>query len=175
MKKFHAITASVVGAVAIAASIAGIAQGAAPPGAPPPGGGLVILDFKPAFDDQMTLLLQPRHIKLFYAGQQRNWPLAAFQLSELYNAVRRIGQSIPNYRTYNVDDAVAAIFTPKVMAMDKAIKSQDPAQFTRAYRELTQSCNDCHVAMDHGFLVMKVPDAAAASNFVDQDFAPPRN
>ena len=136
----------------------------------PAGGGLTILNFRPAFDDQMTMLVQPRHIKLWAAGQQKNWQLAAFELNELRGALRRIGQSIPMYRTYNVDNAVASIFTPKVQAMDAAIKASDPAQFTKAYEDLTGACNQCHQGMEHPFLVIKVPDANALSPFVDQDF-----
>jgi hypothetical protein len=36
------------------------------------GAGLQILDFKPAFDDLMTMLVQPRHTKLWLAAQQQN-------------------------------------------------------------------------------------------------------
>jgi hypothetical protein len=39
--------------------------------------GLTILDFRPAMDDLMTMLVQPRHIKLYYAAQAKNWTLAA--------------------------------------------------------------------------------------------------
>jgi hypothetical protein len=135
------------------------------------GGGLVILDFKPAFDDLMTMLVQPRHIKLYAAGQQKNWELAAFEFNELKQSLRRIGQTIPNYRTYKVDNSVASFFTPAADAMDAAIKAKDAAQFTKAYGEMTNACNSCHQGMEHPFLVIKVPDASAAT-YADQDFAP---
>jgi hypothetical protein len=53
--------------------------------------GLVILDFKPAMDDLMTMLVQPRHMKLYYAGQAKNWTLAGFQVNELRGALARSG------------------------------------------------------------------------------------
>ena len=87
---------------------------AAAPGAPPAGGVLQILEFKPAMDDLMTMLIQPRHIKLYLAGQQRNWTLAAFQLNEMTSALRRIGQTIPKYRNFSVDATVGSIFVPKI-------------------------------------------------------------
>jgi hypothetical protein len=81
-RRIRAVAAAAI--LASCASVIAVAQspppapneGAAP--APRPGGGLVILDFKPAMDDLMTMLIQPRHIKLYYAGQAKNWTLAAF-------------------------------------------------------------------------------------------------
>ncbi len=87
--------------------------------------GLVILDFKPAMDDLMTMLVQPRHIRLYYAGQAQNWRLAAFQVNELRGALARIGRTIPNYRNINVDTAVAAIFAEKLKAVEAAVKAAD--------------------------------------------------
>ena len=155
------------GSFALTASA--IAVAAAAPAPTPAGGGLQILDFKPAMDDLMTMLIQPRHIKLYYAGQQKNWTLAAFELNELGTALRRIGQTIPKYRNFSVDATVASIFAPKLQAMDAAIKSGNQAQFTAAYGELTEACNTCHQGLEHPFLVIKVPDAA---NYPDQDYRP---
>jgi len=169
MKHRHAAMLLLAGSV-VAASLA--VSAGAPAAAGQAGGGLVILDFKPAFDDLMTMLVQPRHIKLYAAGQQKNWQLAAFQLNEMKQSLRRIGQTIPNYRTYKVDSSVASFFTPAADAMDAAIKAGDAAQFTKAYGELTNACNACHQGMEHAFLVIKVPDAGAAAAFADQDFAP---
>jgi hypothetical protein len=177
MNKRHVAAAMIAGALAVSASILAVAQNAAPapgnatPAAPAarPGGGLVILDFKPAMDDLMTMLVQPRHIKLHFAGQAKNWTLAAFQLNELRASLARIGRTIPTYRNIGVDTAVATIFADKIKAVDAAIKASDLAQFTAAYGEMTAACNACHAAMEHPFLVMKVPDAL---NYPDQEFRP---
>ena len=96
MKNRHVLGLLLAGSVSLAASVVAVATAApapAAPGAPPAGGGLQILEFKPAMDDLMTMLIQPRHIKLYLAGQQRNWTLAAFELNELSSALRRIGQT----------------------------------------------------------------------------------
>jgi hypothetical protein len=178
MKNRHVAAAMLVGALAFSVSIAAVAQNSAPaagdaaPAAAPaarPGGGLVILDFKPAMDDLMTMLVQPRHIKLYYAGQAKNWTLAGFQLNELRASLARIGRTIPTYRNIGVDTAVASIFTDRLKAVDAAIKAGDLGQFTAAYGEMTAACNACHAGMEHPFLVMKVPDAP---NYPDQEFRP---
>jgi len=117
----------------------------------------------------MTMLVQPRHMKLYYAGQAKNWQLAAFQINELRGALARIGRTIPNYRNINVDTAVASIFADKLKAVDAAVKAADLAQFNAAYVEMTAACNDCHKSMEHAFLVIKIPESG---NFPDQEFRP---
>ena len=173
MKNSRVAAISLAGVLALCASIMAVAQNAAPApetAAPAPARpGLVILDFKPAMDDLMTMLIQPRHIRLYYAGQAKNWRLAAFQVNELRGALARIGRTIPNYRNISVDTAVASIFADKLKAVDAAVKAADSAQFTAAYGEMTSACNDCHKGMEHPFLVIKVPDAG---NFPDQEFRP---
>ncbi len=154
---------------ALSAPFAGKAQTTTPnaPAPAAPGGGLVILDFKPAMDDLMTMLIQPRHIKLYYAGMAKNWKLAGFELDELRAALARIGRTIPTYRKMGVDMTVASIFTERLQTVDAAIKSGDDKKFSAAYIDMTTACNECHVAMEHPFLVIKTPEAP---NYPDQDF-----
>jgi hypothetical protein len=173
MKKHHVVATSLAGVLACSASVLAVAQNTGPTpeaAAPAPARpGLVILDFKPAMDDLMTMLVQPRHMKLYYAGQAKNWQLAAFQINELRGALARIGRTIPNYRNINVDTAVASIFADKLKAVDAAVKAADLTRFNAAYGEMTAACNDCHKGMEHAFLVIKVPDSG---NFPDQEFRP---
>src|SRR5271168_1460513 len=160
------------GALALSASLIAVAQNAEPPrgdAAAAARPGLTILEFKPAMDDLMTMLVQPRHLKLYFAGQAKNWTLAAFQLNELRASLARIGRTIPTYRNIGVDTAVASIFADKAKAVDAAIKAGDLGQFTAAYGAMTTACNACHTGMEHPFLVMKVPDAL---NYPDQEFRP---
>lgn len=137
---------------------------------PPPSTGEQALQF--GFDDLMTLLVQPRHIKLYYAGTQRNWELAAAESRDLRAAFARIGQSIPRYLNNGVDDAVASIIEPKMQALDAAIAAADSKQFAARYIELTAACNACHAYMEHPFIVVKVPQSAAQSIYPTQDFRP---
>jgi hypothetical protein len=176
MKNRHVIAGLLSGSFALAASAIAIATAApapAPaPAAAPAGGGLQILDFKPAFDDLMTMLVQPRHTKLWLAAQQKNWQLAGFELNEMGGALKRVGATVPKYRNISVDATVGSIFAPKIQAVAGAIGAQNIAQFNTAYAELTNACNLCHEALEHPFLVIKVPDASAANAFPDQDFRP---
>ena len=129
-------------------------------------------DFAPGFDDLMTMLVQPRHIKLYYAGTAKNWELAAAESRDLRSSFDRIAQGIPNYESFEVKRALAAFITPKIGALDAAIAAADAKKFSDAYNQLTTGCNDCHTYMEHPFLVIKVPAGSADAAHPDQDFKP---
>ena len=139
VRHFAAIT---LGSLTLSASIMAAAQNAPPAQVGGP-------EFKPALDNLMTMLVQPRHIKLYYAGQAKNWRLAGFELNELRGALARVGRTIPTYRKIAVDTAVASIFADTIKSVDAAIKAADPAKFATAYGEMTAACNSCHAGMEH--------------------------
>jgi DNA-binding MurR/RpiR family transcriptional regulator len=113
--------------------------------------------------------VQPRHIKLYYAGQAKNWRLAALELNELRGALVRVGRTIPIYRNISVHTAVASIFADTIKSVDAAIKAADPVQFSTAYSELMAASNTCYAGLEHPFVVIKVP---GAPNYPDQEFWP---
>jgi hypothetical protein len=123
-------------------------------------------DYHPSFGDLMTFAVQPRHIKLGIAGKARNWDYAAYESSELRNAFGRIGRTIPVYRKQALTDLFASAILPSMDRLDAAIKAKDAKGFDEAYREVTASCNTCHTALEHGFVVIHEP---AASPYADQD------
>lgn len=129
-----------------------------------------VLEFKPGLDDLMTMLVQPRHIKLSYAASAQNWELAAFQAKELRSAFRRTGATIPKYRNLGMDATVNSMLSPSLKAVDAAIAAKDSKQFAKAYGDLTNACNACHHVMEYPFLVVKVPSSTADSVYPDQDF-----
>jgi hypothetical protein len=129
-------------------------------------------EFKPGFDDLMTMLIQPRHIKLYYAGTQKNWELAAAQARDLRLAFDRIAQTIPKYMGLGVDETLKSIMVPKLKAMDAAIAAAEPKLFAKAYDEMTAACNGCHSYMEHPFHVIIVPGSSRTGTYGDQDFNP---
>ena len=64
--------------------------------------------------------------------------------------------------------ALQTFINPKIQSLDAAIKAGDTKQFVKEYADLTAACNSCHTYMEHPFLVIKKPDAAAGSAYVDQ-------
>jgi hypothetical protein len=172
MKTRQFVMVLLAGSFSFAGLSAAFGQNNPPAPAAPAGAGLQVLDFRPGFDDLMTMLVQPRHIKLYYAAMEKNWELAAFESNELRASFRRSGQTIPVYRTQDVPKAVAAMLTPVLDRVDKAIAAKDTALFMKEYEALTDACNACHSTMEHAFLIMRVPEANDNSRYPDQDFKP---
>jgi hypothetical protein len=147
-------------ALAAGLAVSALAQAPAPaPAGPQP-------DYHPSFGDLMTMAVQPRHIKLGIAGKARNWEYAAYEASELRNAFGRIGRTIPTYRKQTLSDMFAENILPSMDKLDAAIKAKDGAAFDGAYKDVTASCNNCHGALEHGFVVIREP---ATSPYADQN------
>jgi len=123
-------------------------------------------DYHPSLADLMTMAVQPRHIKTGIAGKARNWDYAAYEAHELRNAFNRIGRTIPTFDKQSTPDLFAAGIMPAMDKLDAAIKAKDGTAFDAAYREVTTSCNACHMALNHANIVIQEP---AASPYADQN------
>lgn len=118
-------------------------------------------------DDLMTLLVQPRHVKLYYAGTQKNWELAAAEASNLRGAMLGIAKTIGIYTSLGVRDASASLFEPALTSLDAAIATADSRRFASAYKDVTAACNACHVYKEHSYILVNVPERGAQSNYAD--------
>jgi hypothetical protein len=152
------------GIAAIALTCALLAVPARSADAPPPA---AVPDYHPSLADLMTMGVQSRHIKLGLAGKERNWAYVTYESSELRNAFTRVARTIPVYRQIKLADMFAAGVIPTLDELDAAIKAKDPAKFDAAYGKLTESCDTCHVALEHAYVVIRAPQA---SPYPDQDF-----
>ena len=114
---------------------------------------------------EIMLAKQWRHIKLWFAGKQRNWNLAAYELAQIKAS---LAQAATLYSDIPVSDVL--ILGSPIQSIDKAIQSKDSAGFVKAFNELTAGCNACHRNMGREFIEIKVP---AESPFSNQLFAPP--
>lgn len=107
---------------------------------------------------------QLRHIKLWYAGAQKNWPLAQYELGQ-------IKESFQDAMTYYPGIPASDMSTMEKPAsrMAAAITAKNSGEFAAGYNQLTDACNACHKAQGYGFILVKVPNA---SPFSDQVFPP---
>jgi hypothetical protein len=149
------------GTITLAALDPGSAQTSAAPKAAVPQA------YLPSLSDLMTTTIQPRHIKLGLAGQEKNWPHAAYELGNLKGAFGRAGHAWPIYRTTNMAELIEATIKAPMDDVAAAIKAADAGKFNAAYQELTETCNACHQSTDHGLIVIRIPKA---SPYPDQDF-----
>jgi hypothetical protein len=146
---------------------------AAKPAAAQPAAAYQDQGFAPGFDDLMTMLVQPRHIRLYYAGAAKNWELAAAESRDLRASFGRIAQTTPKYEGDDVSLSMGNFMVPKLDALDAAIAVADSEKFAAAYKGVTQACNECHTYMEHPYLVIQNPNAAAADRaHSDQKFNP---
>ena len=105
---------------------------------------------------------QIRHIKLWFAGDAGNWPLADYEIDQLKDGFDDVNEQLGG-------DTVEKAVAGPISALEKAVEAKDRAAFIRAYDQLTAGCNSCHRALDHGFIVIRRP---ASRPYGDQSFAP---
>ena len=157
----------VVGAIAIAAAailVVGFATTrsvAAGPEAPPSPQATAYL---PSISDLMIATIQPRHERLWRAGQIGNWEFAAYELHNLHGAFGRIGQAHPVTQNISLPEMIGSVTEQPFKELGSAIQSKDATTFTKAYANLSDACNSCHQALNHGAVEIVVPSRASASD-----------
>jgi hypothetical protein len=125
--------------------------------------------YLPSISDFMLATIQPRHVRLWIAAQNSNWPFAAYELGNLKGAFERLGRAHPRDHEISLQDIIATVTAQPFEDLHKAVEAKDTAAFGKAYGDLTSACNACHQGMNHGVVVIRVPTNSSIS---DQDFAP---
>ncbi|WP_086476985.1 hypothetical protein [Arenibacter amylolyticus] len=123
--------------------------------------------YKPGFGDFMGSI-QTHHAKLWFAAQNHNWQLADFEVHEIEEAI----EGILNFQADREETKMIGMLEPALDSIEKAIEKKDIDLFNRSYKQLTISCNQCHLAVDMGYNVVKVPEFSPFSN---QEFKPMDN
>jgi mono/diheme cytochrome c family protein len=108
-------------------------------------------------------------VKLWYSGAAENWPLAGFYLHELEELAEELREQQLVEEGHEITPLLDAMLLPQIGVLEGAVEAEDPAGFRRAYEALVASCNACHQATEHGFLVMAVPEGPPPPG---QNFAP---
>jgi hypothetical protein len=153
----------VAAALAASAALLPLAVGAQAPSdeAPPP--------YRPSLADLMSSTVQPRHIKLAFAGREKNWAFAAYEVKQLGDAFDKLSVQWPQWRRQPIVELVETMIRDPLFELDNAVKNQNMAQYIVAYAHLTEACNACHQAALQVPVVIVDPKE---SSFPDQDFKP---
>ena len=120
---------------------------------------------------EIMSLQQMRHLKLWFAGQAKNWPLADYELDELEEGFDDVTKFFPVKDDMQIAQMVASTVRPTLPEMKSAIDARDAAKFAAAFDKLTAACNSCHQAANKAFITIRRP---AQSPFSNQDFSPPK-
>jgi len=156
MRRQHLLALATL-CIALAPLAAQAQSGTAVP--PPP--------YRPGVGDLMTMTVQPRHLKLGLAGQEKNWTYAEYELHELEGAFKRLARLSPQWRDIALADLISATTKEPMEAVSQAIKAGDATKFSEAYARLTETCNACHQSSNVGMVVIQAPKM---SPFPNQDF-----
>jgi hypothetical protein len=151
-----AIAAAGILAVCLAASRSVAAGPEAVPSPP--------TEYLPSISDLMIATIQPRHERLWRAGQDGDWEFAAYELGNLHGAFGRIGQAHPATQNISFPQMITSVTEQPITELKSAIQSKDATAFTKAYADLTDACNSCHQALNHGVVEIVVPSRTSASD-----------
>jgi hypothetical protein len=120
---------------------------------------------------EIMALQQMRHSKLWFAGEARNWPLAAYEIDELKEGFEDVAKLFPTHGDVPLTPMVASITRREIPELASAVKKRDRTAFVRAFDALTAACNACHQSAKHGFISIRRP---ADLPYTNQSFAPTR-
>jgi hypothetical protein len=115
--------------------------------------------YKPGFGEFMSSI-QVHHAKLWFAGKNKNWELADFEMHEIAETL----DAIKEYQTEREESKKVDMLKPSLDAVKDAIDKKDSSLFNSSYLLLTNTCNNCHKVVNFGFNVVKVPETPPFSN-----------
>ncbi|WP_027003724.1 hypothetical protein [Hugenholtzia roseola] len=107
--------------------------------------------------------------KIYWAGKEKNWELAAFYVHEAEETAEEIIAHKPIKNEKEIAPLVAQMFIPALEGLEEGIKAQDALLFGQKYQTLIQTCNACHAASGYGIIKLQVP---TQNSFPSQVFAP---
>ncbi|HET8574231.1 MAG TPA: hypothetical protein VFL76_10205 [Edaphocola sp.] len=115
--------------------------------------------YKPGFGEFMSGI-QVHHEKLWFAGINQNWALANFEINEIKESL----DDIKKYCTDRPEAKSIDMIDGPLENVSNAIRKKNEADFKSNYIILTNTCNSCHQATQHGFNVITIPTTPPFSN-----------
>jgi len=119
--------------------------------------------YVPGLGDLMGSLLV-QHGKLWFAGEQLNWPLAAYSVDALKEGIADMKVLRPRYKGESIVEKLDGLTAKPLQDLEEAVAAEDSARFVQAYDALTKSCNVCHQSHEYGFIVIARPTVPCLTN-----------
>ncbi len=130
----------------------------------------------PHLADLMNSEMQVHHIKLWLAGHANNWALAEYELAKIKHTIEEVKETIvdiqivsPQWRRVPIGEMLKT-FDADLNALNESVQAKDASKFEATYKNLTGTCNACHVSADQPQVKIVVPSANDNGAFSDQDF-----
>jgi len=124
--------------------------------------------YEPGLGEFMTAT-QLRHAKLWFAGKDDNWNLAAYEIDEIKEGLEDAARLHPTFDGVPVAEMIKTIINPRIERLEKAVERKNSTQFIAAFDELTNGCNSCHAGAGKPFIHIQRPTEPPLTN---QNFAP---
>jgi hypothetical protein len=118
--------------------------------------------YKPGMGELMSNI-QLHHSKLWFAGENQNWPLAEYNESLIQSAFKKIQL----YHGDKPEAKASFMIFPAMDSISKAISEKNKGAFERSFLLMTVTCNNCHTVTSHPFNVITIPKIQPVT---DQDF-----
>lgn len=123
--------------------------------------------YKPGFGEFMSGI-QMHHAKLWFAGINSNWELADFEIGEIKESV----DDLEKYETSRPETKSLPVLMPALDSVSHAVELKDVTMFKRNYVLLTNTCNQCHRAVQFSFNEVQIPSTPPVSNQVFEKKSP---
>jgi hypothetical protein len=117
--------------------------------------------YKPGLGEFMSSV-QMHHEKLWFAGTAGNWQLADFEIHEIMEAV----DGIKTYAADRPETKRIIMLQPAIDSLNNSIQQKNLSSFKQNFITLTNTCNNCHTAVNYNFNKIKIPEAPPFSNQV---------
>jgi hypothetical protein len=124
--------------------------------------------YNPGLGEFMTAT-QLRHAKLWFAGKNSNWDLAAYEIDEIKEGFEDAARLHPTFDGLPVAEMIKTVIDPRIERLEKAVEGKNSSQFITAFDELTNGCNSCHAGASKPFIHIQRPTEPPLTN---QNFAP---
>ena len=120
----------------------------------------------PGLAIQMKYIQHWTH-KLGLSVEANNTELVEFYHHELEEGAEELMATIKEYDGFPIAELVKTTLIPQLQAFETAEESGDWTKIRSAYSAIITSCNSCHVATDHGYIVVT---EGFGNNPFNQDF-----
>src|SRR6201989_3281942 len=82
--------------------------------------------YKPGLGEFMTAT-QLRHAKLWFAGKNSNWDLAAYEIDEIKEGLEDAARLHPTFDNVPVAEMIKSIIDPRIERLEKAVEAKNSA------------------------------------------------
>lgn len=106
-----------------------------------------------------------QYSNLWFAGQQKNWPLAMFYFNETRGRIRWLLRINPTPKTpsgevVNLQGIFDSIDADSLAKLKQSIENKDSAAFVTTYKGMLEQCYTCHKSAGRPYLRPMVPTVA---------------